>query len=129
MTRVHHLAIGTPDVLRLAEFYRDVFGLGEAARHHDESGSLRSIWLDLGGSLLMIERSAAARERVDGVGAGLFLLALRVDVEERRRLEQVLAARGHAVESRSAYSSYTRDPDGNRVAFSHHPQEPEGTLG
>ena len=129
MTRVHHLAIGTPDVLRLAEFYRDVFGLGEAARHHDETGGLRSIWLDLGGSLLMIERSAASRERVEGVGAGLFLLALRVGVEERRRLEQALAARGHAVESRTAYSSYTRDPDGNRVALSHHPEQPEGSLG
>jgi glyoxylase I family protein len=129
MTRVHHLALGTPDVLRLAQFYRDVFGLSEVARHDDESGKLRSIWLDLGGALLMIERSVASRERVEGVSGGLFLLALRVEVEERRRLEQVLAARGHPVESRTAYSSYTRDPDGNRVALSHHPDEFEGSIG
>jgi catechol 2,3-dioxygenase-like lactoylglutathione lyase family enzyme len=127
MTRLHHLAIGTPDVSRLAEFYREVFELAEVARHDDEHGSLRAVWLDLGGSLLMIERTAASRERVEGVGGGLFLLALRVGVEERPRLERALSARGHAVEARTTYSSYTRDPDGNRVAFSHHP-EPEGSL-
>jgi hypothetical protein len=104
-----------------------VFELTEVARHDDEEGILRSVWLDLGGSLLMIERSTATRERVEGISGGLFLLALRVGVEERRRLEQVLSARGHAVEARTAYSSYTRDPDGNRLAFSHHP-EPEGSL-
>lgn len=122
MTRLHHLALGSADVLGLAAFYRDVFALREVARHDDESGKLRSIWLSLGDALLMIERSAVLRERVVGVGPGLFLLALRVDVAERKRLEAELAARGHVIEERTAYTSYTRDPDGNRVAFSHHPE-------
>jgi catechol 2,3-dioxygenase-like lactoylglutathione lyase family enzyme len=122
MTRLHHLALGSADVARLAAFYREVFALREVARHEDDDGRVRSIWLEVGDALLMIERSAASRDRVVGIGAGLFLLALRVDVRERRRLEAELAARGHAIEERTAYTSYTRDPDGNRVAFSHHPE-------
>ena len=119
---LHHLAIGSIDVERLGEFYRDVFGLRESARHHDESGHLRSIWLDLGGTILMLERTLSTAPPVRGVGAGLFLLALRVSPPERARLEGELESRGHEIEARTPFTSYTRDVDGNRVAFSHYPQ-------
>lgn len=118
---LHHLAIGSIDVERLAEFYRNVFQLPERARHLDERGELRSIWLDLGGSLLMLERTLSTAPPVKGVGAGLFLLALRVSPAERARLERELESRGHEIEARTPFTSYTRDVDGNRVAFSHYP--------
>ena len=121
MTRLHHVAVGSDDVERLARFYREVFTLSEATRHHDQHGVLRSIWLDLGEAWLMIERSTAPARVVEGVGRGPFLLALRVSVAERQRLENVLEERGHAIESRTPFTSYARDPDGNRVAFSHYP--------
>lgn len=124
MTRLHHLAVGSSDVERLAAFYRELFDLPEAARQKDEQGRLRSIWLDLGGAWLMLEHSSEPSRSVHGVGSGPFLVALRVSVAQRRVLERVLEARGHAIESRTAFTSYTRDPDGNRVAFSHYP-EPE----
>lgn len=124
-TLVHHLALGTRDVERLARFYRVAFGLLEVKRHMGAAGELRSIWLDLGGPLLMIESSAAPdRARVEGVGAGLFLLALRVSISERASLEQGLEALGAPIESRTQFTSYTRDPDGNRVAVSHYPDVP-----
>lgn len=119
---LHHLAIGSVDVERLGAFYRDVFQLRERARHLDEEGELRSIWLELGGSLLMLERTLATAPPVQGVGAGIFLLALRVSPSQRARLERELESRGHAIESRTPFTSYTRDVDGNRVAFSHYPQ-------
>jgi glyoxylase I family protein len=132
---LHHLALGTADVAALAAFYRDVLGLTERARHSDERGALRSVWLDLGAPdrsgaeadeflgnpVLMIEYSASPARRVDGIGSGLFLIALRVSASERQSLERKLEARGHPIEARTEHSSYSRDPDGNRIAISHHP--------
>ena len=127
---VHHLAIGTRDVERLARFYREAFALTEVKRHTGAAGELRSIWLDLGGPLLMIEAtSAPERARVEGVGAGLFLLALRVSAPERAALEQKLEALGHCIESRTQFTSYARDPDGNRIALSHYPDAPQAGFG
>ncbi len=120
-SRLHHLALGARDVARVAAFYRDVFGLDETARYHHEDGSLRSIWLDLGGSTLMVEATDEALRRVDGVGPGPFLLAFRVAAEQRRELERALEAAGAVIESRTEYSSYARDPEGNRIAISAHP--------
>jgi len=119
--RLHHLALGTAQVEGLARFYRELFGLSEAARHFGPDGALRSIWLDLGGPLLMLEYTASETRHVEGLGQGLFLIAFRVSSAERVRLERELESRGHAIESRSAYSSYSRDPDGNRIAISHYP--------
>jgi glyoxylase I family protein len=120
---LHHLALGARDVDALARFYRDVLGLAERNRHHHADGTLRSVWLELGGdAVLMVEAAASLdRARVEGVGQGLFLLALRATPEERPQLEAALAAAGCAVESRTAATSYARDPEGNRVAISHHP--------
>lgn len=129
MTRLHHLALGSSRVEPLAEFYRDLFDLPEVARHHDQDGALRSIWLDLGGAWLMIERSEQAAGAVNGVGSGLFLFSLRVSLAERARLERLLEQRGHAIESRTVFTSYARDPDGNRFAFSHYPEAPEPAHG
>ena len=122
MTVLHHLALGTRDVERLARFYIDVLELREVNRHLHGDGSLRSVWLDLGGALLMIEPTdEPPRTRVTGVGAGPFLIAVTVLVDERPAFEARLEAAGSLVESRSEFSSYARDPDGNRIALSVYP--------
>jgi glyoxylase I family protein len=118
---LHHLALGSADVERLAAFYRDVVGLAELARHLDTAGALRSIWLNLGGPILMIERSEEPHRRVEGIGSGPFLLAFAVSSAERLELEAALVASGQRIESRTAFTSYSRDVDGNRIAFSHYP--------
>ncbi len=66
-------------------------------------------------AVLMVERTAEAPRRMDGVGSGLFLLAVRMAPEERSCSEQRLAAAGVSVEARTEHSSYARDPEGNRV--------------
>jgi catechol 2,3-dioxygenase-like lactoylglutathione lyase family enzyme len=123
---LHHVAVGTADVEALASFYARLLQTAERRRHLDDAGALRSIWLDLAGTLLMIERaeSGALRPRVDGVGLGAFLLAFRVGPSERRAFEERAEALGAAIESRSAYTSYLRDPDGNRIAVSEYEVSP-----
>jgi glyoxylase I family protein len=118
---LHHLAIGTRDVARLARFYIDVLELREVTRHLHADGSLRSVWLDLGGAVLMIEPTDEPPRTVSGVGAGPFLIAVAVPPEERGAFEARLELSGSVVESRSEFSSYARDPDGNRIALSAYP--------
>lgn len=126
---LHHLALGARDVEVVASFYREVLGLPEVTRHFTGSGALRSIWLALGDSLLMIERTEHPPIRVEGIGAGPFLLALRCSVEERMSLETALEQRGAAIEHRSDFTSYVRDPEGNRIAISHFPDVAAGVEG
>jgi glyoxylase I family protein len=120
-SKLHHIAVGSGDVARLAEFYRDLFGLKELTRHLDAAGALRSIWVDLGGTILMIEHTHESPRPVAGIGAGPFLLAFRVSPAERERLERELVSRGHTIDSRTAFTSYCRDIDGNRIGLSHYP--------
>ena len=123
--RLHHVALGARDVEAVAMFYRDVMGLAELRRHHEEGpdGPLRSIWLELGPqAVLMVEKTQApAGERVEGVGLGPFLLAFHVEPAERQEVEGRLEAAGALIESRTEHSSYARDPEGNRVAISCYP--------
>lgn len=121
MSGLHHLALGTRDVARLARFYIDVLELPEVTRHLHPDGTLRSVWLDLGGPLLMIEPTIEPSRLVVGVGAGLFLIAVTVSAEERPRFEARLEVSGTVIESRSEFTSYARDPDGNRIALSAYP--------
>jgi catechol 2,3-dioxygenase-like lactoylglutathione lyase family enzyme len=119
--RLHHVALGSGDVERLAAFYSQLFGLAELRRFLTAEGALRSIWLDLGGVILMIEHTDEAPRRVDRVGAGPFLLAFQVSPAERWQIESALERAGVPIESRTDFTSYARDPDDNRFGFSHHP--------
>lgn len=123
---LHHVALGTRDVAALARFYCDLLPTQIAKRHVDADGALRSIWLDLSGVLLMLERADAAAERapVNGVGLGAFLLAFRADAAGRLAFEARARELGATIESRSPYTSYLRDPDGNRIAVSEYEVQP-----
>lgn len=122
MNRLHHIALGARDVEAVASFYTRFCSLAERDRQFDEEGRLRSIWLDLEGSLLMIERTEGEPRPVAGIARGPFLLAFTVSSEARQRLEQELEVSGYAIEARTNFTTYTRDPEGNRVGFSHYPE-------
>lgn len=115
---MHHLALGTQDVARLTRFYCDVLGLRELTRHLHSDGSLRAVWLDLGGPILMLEATEEVPRWVTGVGSGPFLIAFSVEPALRAAFEARLLAAGRDVESRTQWTSYARDPDGNRIAIS-----------
>lgn len=69
----------------------------------------------------MIEPTAESPRTVVGVGSGLFLIALSVSEAERAAFEIRLELAGSRIESRSEFTSYARDPDGNRIAISSYP--------
>jgi catechol 2,3-dioxygenase-like lactoylglutathione lyase family enzyme len=121
VSALHHLALGTRAVERLARFYREVLELPEVTRHLHADGTVRSVWLDLGGPVMMIEHTDQAPRAVIGVAAGPFLVAFSVRPEQREELERRLVAAGSGIESRSEWTSYARDPDGNRIALSAYP--------
>jgi glyoxylase I family protein len=124
----HHLAIQVRDLPDAERFYRDVLGLAVLRRWPARDGQPgeRSVWLDVGdGSFLALEVVAhgptAREDAARGTSPGLHLLALKIDRGERARWERRLTAADVPVESRTTFTLYVRDPEGNRVGLSHWP--------
>lgn len=123
----HHLAIQVRHLERVTAFYRDVLGLAELQRHHRPDGSLRSVWVGVpGGGFLALEEVGG--EPLEGPfrseQPGLFLLAVRIAASARAEAIASLSRAGVAVEYQTRWTVYVRDPEGNRVALSHHPEDP-----
>lgn len=121
---VHHVAIQVVDVARVAQFYREVLGLNEKARHFREDGVLRSIWIETTpeGSFLAIEDVSRFRPSRGELGASM--VALRVDPADRRGWIERLKKFGVEVFKETRWTLYVKDPEGNVVGLSHHPFEP-----
>jgi len=132
---LHHLAIKVNDPVRVAAFYRDVLGLAEVARHPFADGTVRSIWLALGGdAILMIERSIHGGGGPGEVAfaddpPGIHLVALRIRPEDRTVWRERLAAARRPVEHETEWTLYARDPEGNRVGLSCLPLSPPRSSG
>ena len=112
--RIHHLALRTHDVERLAGFYTDLLGLQEV-----RSSRPRSVWLGLAdGAVLMVE---ARDEGEPAVPAGsLELFAFRVTAVRKRAIRAAAKVRG-CFDGETESTVYLRDPDGRRVGASTHP--------
>ncbi len=106
---IHHLAFRTADLGRLERFYVDVLGLVVSRR------SERSVWLDAGGTILMLERAESDEPAVPPGAMDLVAFAATAETKER------LATAGVPIEGRTAYSLYFRDPDGRRLGISSYP--------
>jgi catechol 2,3-dioxygenase-like lactoylglutathione lyase family enzyme len=127
----HHLALQCADLEACERFYREVLGLPVLRRWPAEGGGDRSVWLALEGGFLVLERAAPASAGGGrpvpgpwrGGRPGLHLVALRIPPGERAGWEARLAAAGVEVVRRTRWSIYFRDPEGNRVALSHYPEE------
>jgi catechol 2,3-dioxygenase-like lactoylglutathione lyase family enzyme len=108
--RVHHIALRTGDVDSLVSFYGTTLGL-EVIRRGAQGGS---VWLDAGGTIVMIERADPAEPTIPAGTMELVAFA----VEDKEGWRKRLAAASVAIESETAYTLYFRDPDGRRVAVS-----------
>ena len=127
MPALHHVAVQGADLEVCERFYPGVLGLAVLRRWPREGGGDRSVWLGLdGGGFLALERAEQAAEQGpwrDG-RAGLHLVALRIAPGERAGWEARLGAAGVEVVHRTRWTLYLRDPEGNRVGLSHHPEDP-----
>ncbi|MCB9705282.1 MAG: VOC family protein [Myxococcales bacterium] len=110
---IHHLALRVADLERAADFYGGLLGLAEVRRQGGEGGRLRAIWFELGAAVLMLELDL----RGAGAAAGsAHVLALGVDA--LAPWERRLAAAGVAIDDRTEFTLFVRDPDGHRVGLS-----------
>lgn len=113
--RIHHLALRVRDLQRALAFYGGVLGL-PVLRKNEDGGALRSVWLEAGETVLMLELTLAGAGEPAGSG---HLLAL--SVEDLGAWEARLREAGAPIEGRTAHTLYLRDPDGHRVGLSNHP--------
>jgi catechol 2,3-dioxygenase-like lactoylglutathione lyase family enzyme len=112
--QIHHVAFRTKDLARLCAFYTNVLELRETRRDGE-----RSVWLAAGDAILMLER-AGDGEACD-LASSMELVAFAVTRDERAALRSKLLAAGVALDGETDYTTYVRDPDGRRIAFSHYP--------
>ena len=122
----HHVALQALDLERTTAFYRDLLGFPELTRHLRPDGSLRSIWVAVpGGGFLAIEAAGVppTPEPVRHERPGLLLLAFRIPRASREACIAALSRAGVPLEHQTRWSLYVRDPEGNRIALSHHPED------
>ena len=111
-SQIHHVALRVADPERSLRFYGGVLGLAEA-RRFDEAGRVRSIWMSVGGAVLMLEREIKGFAAPSGSGHVLVFAVADLAAWESR-----LAAAGIAVADRTSATLYVIDPDGHRVGLS-----------
>lgn len=131
MRAFHHLALQVVDLPGMERFYCSLLQLPVVQRHPDGAGGERSVWLGLDGGFLALERAPAGSSPLPrgafGDGrVGYYVFALRIARAERASWAQRLADAGVAIERTTAFSLFFRDPEGNRLALSHHPEPVEG---
>jgi catechol-2,3-dioxygenase len=95
----------TNDVGRLESFYAGILGLPVVRR----DATRGSLWLDAGGTILMIEQAQAAEPPIAQGTRELVAFAVPSIADWRTRL---------SIEAETPNTLYFRDPDGRRVAVS-----------
>ncbi|MFN7973439.1 MAG: VOC family protein [Acidobacteriota bacterium] len=110
--KIQHIALRVADPDRSALFYRDLLGLPELDRQLDDAGRCRAIWLDAGGVIVMLER--VLRGAGPDTGSAHVLSLAVVD---RAAWEERLASAGVAIDDRTGFTLFVRDPDGHRVGL------------
>ncbi|MBS2029202.1 MAG: VOC family protein [Deltaproteobacteria bacterium] len=130
MRAFHHLALQVVDLPRQEAFYRELFELPVLQRWPDGQGGERSVWLGLEGGFIALEKAPPGsplpvRGDFGDARVGYYVFALRIEKAERQAWEARLEKAGVAIERRTAFSLFFRDPEGNRLAVSHHPDAVE----
>ena len=110
---------------RCVAFYRGALGLEVLRRWPGEGGSERSVWLSTGAGFLALERASGEATAAASGDAppGWQVVALGISRSDRAAWEERLALAGVEVVRRSPFSLFLQDPEGNRVALSHWPEE------
>jgi glyoxylase I family protein len=127
---LHHVALQVRALGPMVAFYREVLGLSVIAEHPGRDGKPRSVWMALSGAFLALETVTglpATPAPFRNQTPGWFLVALRISATDRERVRMELERAQVPVEHETEWTLYVRDPEGNRVALSHHPH-PQGVA-
>lgn len=114
----HHIALKVLNLQICEEFYSDTLGLAIIDRKKENDGSLRSVWFDLDGTILMLEKCGVSA-KVSSTN-GWHLMALKIQCKERTLWKKKLTTAGIKITSETDYSIYFDDPEGNHLALSHY---------
>ncbi|CAN5299406.1 N/A [soil metagenome] len=114
--RLHHLALRTRALDRLEAFYVGLLGLTVISR------SARGVWLEAGGTIVMLENADTTEPAPDA--SSMELVCFAIAPNDRAARERALENAAVALESATEFTLYFRDPDGRRVGLSHHPDPP-----
>ncbi len=119
-TRAHHIALKVHNLKSAEEFYGKLLGLSVISRSSFADKSPRSVWLNLGGSILMLEKAGEDWQATPKNACGWHLLALAIEKASREEWKKRLNRAGVQITSESEHSIYFSDPEGNRLALSHY---------
>jgi catechol 2,3-dioxygenase-like lactoylglutathione lyase family enzyme len=109
---LHHIAIGTPHLEKMVEFYSKLPGLSFLEWKYDESNGKRSGWFLLQENIiLMIEKRTYSK------APEALVLSLKA-VDPTILFIDILPPPTSTTE----YSFYFEDPDKNTVGYSNYPQ-------
>ena len=116
--RLHHIAIRVTDLSLAYDFYSRVIGLREVSRPREGA-----IWLDAAGVILMLEQCEGARVDEPFVidRPQHHLVAFSITASEREEWLRRFAEHNIPIVHETGFTLYVRDPDGNRLGFSHYP--------
>jgi catechol 2,3-dioxygenase-like lactoylglutathione lyase family enzyme len=106
---IHHIAIGTTNLIRLSDFYLQLPGIKLLNKNYFEnSEELRSVWLQhIDGTIIMLEMN-------DQNKAPLALVFELSEMNLESFKEEII--------KRTDYTIYFHDTDGNVLGYSRHPK-------
>jgi lactoylglutathione lyase len=120
--RIGHIALRAKDIDASVAFYRDILGMEEAFRMHNEGGKLSTIYLCLApGQFIEIFPDGLVERKIENDTIGYSHLC--IEVEDAAQTLETLRAKGMSVdrELQTGLSKcrmfWTHDPDGNRIEF------------
>lgn len=109
---IHHIAIGTPNPSNLAEFYLQIPGAKKLREFLYESGELRSVWIEFGSVILMLEDGEKKSPR-----------ALVFKWEENKRSEWIQFLDQVKIQNQTDYTIYFLDSESNQLGLSNYPEK------
>ena len=108
---LHHLALRSTNVAALAEFYREMFGMGVV-----RDALPGSLWLGLAGDAVLMIEARETGEPAPTPGS-MELVAFRVEESAKVLVRQKALERG-CFDGETLFTIYLRDPEGRRLAVS-----------
>ena len=103
---IHHIAIASPNLKEMSDFYRNLPGLQWREDKLNEQGELRSVWFETSDkSLLMLENFPYSKALVFKMNSS-FELTNKISITKR-----------------TDYTVYFLDPDGNQLGYSSYPEK------
>ena len=124
----HHIALKVVDLKKCERFYTKILRLPVIEHHHEKNGILRSVWLSLGKTILMLERCEKKTRSRKAEARGWHILALKIPVKKRDHWKAKLKKARIKIINESSYSIYFRDPENNLLALSHYPEIGGGSI-